>query len=404
MNRFSIFIFLVFSLFLLAGCLQPGPAPGPSANPANSSAKGYVHEHAGFGIFINGEQVDLSDSVFMTEAASDLNTSCVKSGIVAHLHDNVGTIAHKHAANLTWGYFLSSIGIQWDYRCLTLYNGSRYCTKQASLDPNWSSCRNISGSITCSNSVLLDNSPELQFWVNDRIELDLANYPIHNLDKLVVAYGPWNDQTDRSSLSARIPDLAQNESTGEGCGSEALGEERPLDATRFHFNASAFSTAYFASATKLEHNESLTPSDFDSLYLAVQGAHPAVIYDLQVAQWLTLHGEGEHADHALSYAYQIAVKNVSVICLPHEAEHVGIYLDAGDIDMAGPAILRLQYDILPQFLKKMQEGAKVSKVYASANTAAAISDVRILSTAAANGDFKNPAVMKALDSLQTQPC
>ena len=376
---------LILPALLLSGCAQsPPPSPAPSITNASNATKGYVHEHADFGIFVNGQMVNLSDTVFMTEKGSDANTSCAASGVVAHLHDNIGTIAHKHAPGLTWGYFLSTLGIQLDGSCLTLYNGSTYCGHPEAVGIA---------------------SPQLAYWVNGTPVDDLANYPIHNLDKVVIAYGPAN-ATGWPALSSAVPNLAQFQSTGEGCGSEAGGAETPLAPTSMPFNTDLFSRAYFDSAIKLNANQSLDASDFNALFTSASGAPPAAIYDLEAAQWLTEHNLSMHADHALSYAYALAAQNTAIACMPHEAEHIQYYLNANDTDIAGPAILRLQYDVMPAYLSKIESGANASVDYAAASgqLPEVLRQVRALSASAAVGDYYGSSIRSALDYLQSLPC
>ncbi len=395
----GIILALAFALLasvLLSGCAQ-SPPPGPLLNvssPGNGS-KGFVHEHADFAILVNGQMLNLSDSIFMTEIEPGANASCGSNGSVVHLHDNDGGVVHKHAPGITWGYFFSTLGMSINSTCLTLYNGSRYCTGPADHVPAF-----------LSKSEAAALSKQLTFIVNGAVVPDLAPMEIMQGQKVLILYGPQDNGLLDTSLN-QIPDRARLQSRGEGCGLEgATGPESPAPPSSYVFSSSAFSTAYFAAAIKLEANQSLNSSDFDALYAAASGAPPAAIYDIHAARWLTEHNMSEHADHALSFAYQLAVKNTSIACMPHEAEHIMYYLSANDTDMAGPAILRLQYAVLPAYLPKIEQGANVSAKYLAAKgeMPEVLRQVRALSAAAAAGDYYGPSARASLDFLQTLPC
>ncbi len=83
------------------------------------------HVHADFLIFVNGEQVDLSDESFMTTATQSLHTD-------AHLHDGNGEVKHIHAEGITFAEFLNSLNIQLDSTCLSI-DDTEYCSSDSKV-------------------------------------------------------------------------------------------------------------------------------------------------------------------------------------------------------------------------------------------------------------------------------
>ena len=137
------------------------------------------HEHADFGVFINGVQFDFSQEKYMTEATcnvtykksfidrvfahgSDLDPDLAGS---VHLHDGNGSVVHVHKEKITWGDFFESMH-------MTLAdNGLIDDEKKEYL-----------------------NSPtrEWVFVVNGKKVEKLSSMEIRNFDRVLLSYGKKN--------------------------------------------------------------------------------------------------------------------------------------------------------------------------------------------------------------------
>ncbi len=106
---------LLSTVVLLTAC-SPASAPpmnedSHSGDDDHSHAGDEVHIHAGFQVYRNGELQDFSAPTKMYFAPCGLpedEQATVQD--MVHLHDEVGDVAHIHAAGVTWGDLLSSIG------------------------------------------------------------------------------------------------------------------------------------------------------------------------------------------------------------------------------------------------------------------------------------------------------
>lgn len=126
-----------------------------------------VHEHANLAIYINGTQYDLSQAKYQSSEEKPLDPDL-------HLHDGVGHIIHKHMSGKTMGDFFKSLGMKFDSSCLELDNGQKYCNS---------------------------GGQSLKFLVNGQANSDFANYEFSDLDKILISYGPAN-QNIQSQISA----------------------------------------------------------------------------------------------------------------------------------------------------------------------------------------------------------
>ena len=89
----------------------------PIADPYDTE----YHVHADFRIFVDDEQVELSDEQYMTTSDQTVHKH-------AHLHDGNGEVKHIHAENITFAEFLSSIDITLTDDCLTLFEDEARCS------------------------------------------------------------------------------------------------------------------------------------------------------------------------------------------------------------------------------------------------------------------------------------
>ncbi len=143
-----------------------------------------IHEHADFALFIRGKRFDFNQPQFVTEEGKERS-------IVAHIHPPRFTVVHVHISKTTWSEFLESLGfklvdpstiegITEAQTCLTLPDGQK----------------------PCSNA-----TEKLRFIVNGVTVDGVAATDLHDLDRVLIAYGSENDE-QLKALYAQVTDEA----------------------------------------------------------------------------------------------------------------------------------------------------------------------------------------------------
>ena len=70
------------------------------------------HYHAGLIVYVDGVKKDFSDSKYMQTEVCNLNVHENDNPISkAHLHNNIGDVAHIHVAGTTWRTLFSNLGL-----------------------------------------------------------------------------------------------------------------------------------------------------------------------------------------------------------------------------------------------------------------------------------------------------
>ncbi len=91
------------------------------------------HTHADFAVWIRGEQVDFSDSKYMSGLSDDEETHDEEHEHLhpyMHLHDNNGSVMHRHKPGLSIGEFFASLGFTLEPACITTDTGEKYCDSE----------------------------------------------------------------------------------------------------------------------------------------------------------------------------------------------------------------------------------------------------------------------------------
>jgi len=161
--------------------------PAPEVKPEDLASAKDVHEHIDFAIYIQGKKVDLSLGKYQSdplESKEDDGHNHKEIGHThdpyVHLHDNKGTIVHKHKEGVTLWYFLKTIGMELSKTCLTVDTGEKYCT---------------------------DTNNSLKFFVNGVRNQGIDDYELHDLDRVLISYGPLSDGALQYQIKS-IPDEA----------------------------------------------------------------------------------------------------------------------------------------------------------------------------------------------------
>jgi len=135
----------------------------------------FVHYHANFGVFINGEQQKFAGPGYYEEVTTCNvhNADDVKSR--AHMHDNINHVVHVHDHGVTWGDFFNNIGYTVGDKVIS--DGS---------------------------NVYVDGQDgnALTFMLNGQRVTTVADLVIKSEDVLLVNYGADNDQALQQHYAA----------------------------------------------------------------------------------------------------------------------------------------------------------------------------------------------------------
>lgn len=162
------------------------------SHPKGTSDETKVHIHADFQMYIGDERVRFTDATYQSDT-----TNIHHSQI--HFHDGNDDVIHRHAENVTLVEFFKSIGITITNKCLTLTNGTDYCSNEKDT---------------------------LQLYVNSVPELNIEKYIFNEEDRILLYYGnPQNANLEL--LKSGITDEAclysgtcreRGDPPTEGCG------------------------------------------------------------------------------------------------------------------------------------------------------------------------------------------
>lgn len=160
-------------LIAIVALMQTQPSPAP----ADAHDEGH-HAHANFAVYVNGEQFNFTREKYMS-------TIDAPSNPYFHLHDLDGGALHQHYENLTIGYFFKTIGMEFNSSCLTLDNGTAYCTNPTS-------------------SLRMFVQPTGRQWMGNA---QFGNYVFSDLDRILIVYG--NDTSEAiTAMRSSVPDNA----------------------------------------------------------------------------------------------------------------------------------------------------------------------------------------------------
>ena len=71
---------------------------------------GYVHYHANFAVYINGQQEQFKGSTYYEEETACKAESHMTPEDRVHMHDDVYDVIHVHDHAATWGHFFENLG------------------------------------------------------------------------------------------------------------------------------------------------------------------------------------------------------------------------------------------------------------------------------------------------------
>lgn len=98
----------------------------------NQHEEPHVHYHAGFVVYIDGVRQDFSASQYMHIDMCSIDkkqqTNSMQKADRAHLHNNIGDVAHIHAEAVTWRELFENahITLPTDKSLITYQNGKKF--------------------------------------------------------------------------------------------------------------------------------------------------------------------------------------------------------------------------------------------------------------------------------------
>lgn len=153
-------------------------APAPVLDPKDLANRPEVHEHVDFAVYTNGKKIDFSKAEYQSDP---MDKDVAKDGAreehdpFTHLHDGKSNIIHKHREGVTIGYFFKTIGFDLTKDCFTTPTKESFCTNDTS---------------------------SLKFFVNGKRSTLYDAYELHDLDRVLITYGPTLDNTVQTQLTS----------------------------------------------------------------------------------------------------------------------------------------------------------------------------------------------------------
>ncbi len=107
--KFSALPSAILLAFVLVACTQKTPAKNPDPN----------HTHADFAVWIDGTQMDFSGSEFMSGSSNADDPDHQKHDEYLHLHDENGSVIHKHKSGFTLADFFATLKVGFTEKCFS---------------------------------------------------------------------------------------------------------------------------------------------------------------------------------------------------------------------------------------------------------------------------------------------
>lgn len=170
---------------------------GPAVNPDPN------HTHADFAVWVSGQQLDFSDSRYMSDEPVEGESRQREANPLRqylHLHDGVGHVIHRHKPGLTLGDFFASLGMPMTAECLTLDD-----LQYGRLDDGWKESFAIQPAL-CGNGRF-----RWRMFVNGAETAFDPAYGFLDTDSILLVYGAgdatpdvlFRDMTDDACLYSR---------------------------------------------------------------------------------------------------------------------------------------------------------------------------------------------------------
>jgi len=137
-----------------------------------------VHYHANFAVYIDGEQVDYSDSTYMEETSWCNVATDVRPEDRIHLHDGKWSLVHVHMAASTWGDLFANL----------------------SWSIGWAHLADPYGNIHTATW-----GKNLYFFIDGKPVMNPANEIVKSTDRLLVWYGTGSESEIQAKADSLVP-------------------------------------------------------------------------------------------------------------------------------------------------------------------------------------------------------
>ena len=126
-----------------------------AANAPKIGPVGSTHIHQDVKIYLDGQQLDLSQQKYQVRAPQ------------VHVEDGDGDVIHVHATGVPIGMFFDSLGMKLTTNCFETDDGTNYCNEKS------------------------DGGKTLKFYVNGQKSLngEFEKYIPRDVDKILISYG-----------------------------------------------------------------------------------------------------------------------------------------------------------------------------------------------------------------------
>ena len=160
-------------------CIDGGQLQCSMDSNAKIGILGSQHIHADWKIYINGNQLDLSDKYYGRIRDGKSASSFIHAE--ASAGEKTGDVLHMHATGVPLWILFKSIGMDFNKDCIALDDKEKSCN---------------------------DGNKKLKFYVNGKENNKFENYVFNDLDKILISYGNEKGEEVKNQLTS-ITDFAK---------------------------------------------------------------------------------------------------------------------------------------------------------------------------------------------------
>ena len=166
-----------------SGSTSSGASAASNSSPFKDGRQS-THQHADFLVIIRGKQIDYGQKQFIAELGNEASDA-------AHVHLPHTTVVHVHKTSTTWDEFFRSVQTE-------LLDASYPTVKLGAA------CMKLPGG----DKVCDGNGESFKFIVNG-VKVDgIANTEIHDMDRVLVSFGPETFQQVMDQQWPKVSDQA----------------------------------------------------------------------------------------------------------------------------------------------------------------------------------------------------
>jgi hypothetical protein len=155
----------------------------------------YVHYHANFAVYINGQRESFKSPLYYSESSCSVE-NVITPGMRAHMHSNVSDVVHVEDHAVTWGNFFENLWWSVGSDFIQKSDGTMYKA---------------------------DGTNKLHVYINGQDYTDLgsiANRQIVDKDRVLISYGNDSKQTLEKQFASIASSAAKEDTSTDpaSCG------------------------------------------------------------------------------------------------------------------------------------------------------------------------------------------